>query len=289
MTKSKVVQRGMPIALRRNAVEADNPVILEDGHEETLREKEAVRKKKLLGRRKLLKALPVYVDVSPTDKGNHKDLNDSLPCTPPIFNSLDQNENEGTEVSLIEKSNNHGVEVKFNDPTAQTEEQENQVMQYANKELIVENQVMQQIGGKLLVEDHLGYQIPVVNEADQGSIPYITDVDILPPIATAKVNMHAKEANLSKFAQTSYGPFEVQHLMQRLKYIEEDIQEIEDRFGTRMVHNFRLVEDRLAAVERHISDHGSDIKRAISQMKVQLMGWKGTPSIEHPTSKDNDN
>ncbi|KAK9152840.1 hypothetical protein Sjap_000320 [Stephania japonica] len=304
---------------------SDNPMILEDGHEETLREKEVVREKETVGEKEVVEgtssigelsstdpsgnhvvavnlndALPRNppqsittdynenedVDVFPTDKGNHGDLNDSLPCTSPIFNSLDQNENEGAEVSLIKKPNNHGVEVKFNDPTVQTEEQEDQVMQHTNEELIVEDQVMQQTGGKLLVEDHSGYQIPVVNEADQGSISDITDVDILPPIATAKLNTHAKEANISKFSQTSSGPFEVQHLMQRLKSIEEGIQEvkealqqtnttlknemsammwvkcsmlkeeplnffthamdkIEDRFRTRMVHNFRLVEDHL--------------------------------------------
>ncbi|KAK9129528.1 hypothetical protein Sjap_010015 [Stephania japonica] len=101
-------------------------------------------------------------------------------------------------------------------------------MQHTNEELIVEDQVMQQTGGKLLVEDHSGYQTPVVNEADQGSIPDITDVDILSPIATAEMNMHAKEANISKFAQPSSGPFEMQHLMHMLKSIEEDIQEVKE-------------------------------------------------------------
>ncbi|KAK9117598.1 hypothetical protein Sjap_016545 [Stephania japonica] len=37
----------------------------------------------------------------------------------PPFNNLDQKENE--EVSLVDKSNNHGVKVKFNDPMVQIE------------------------------------------------------------------------------------------------------------------------------------------------------------------------
>ncbi|KAK9144378.1 hypothetical protein Sjap_004281 [Stephania japonica] len=60
----------------------------------------------------------------------------------------------------------------------------------------------------------------------------------------------------------------------------QTMDKVEDRFSIRMVHNYRLVEDRMATVERHVLEHGSEIKRVAVQMKVQLSGWNVLPTIE---------
>ncbi|KAK9157595.1 hypothetical protein Scep_004169 [Stephania cephalantha] len=50
----------------------------------------------------------------------------------------------------------------------------------------------------------------------------------------------------------------------------QTMDKVEDMFNTKMGHNYRLVEVHVAAVERHISEHGSEIKRVVAEMKARL-------------------
>ncbi|KAK9087646.1 hypothetical protein Syun_030040 [Stephania yunnanensis] len=68
----------------------------------------------------------------------------------------------------------------------------------------------------------------------------------------------------------------------------QTMDKVEDRFDTRLRHNYRLVGDRVAAVERHISKYGSEINRVVVQMKAQLNGWNVLSAIGQPSCKGSD-
>ncbi|KAK9149208.1 hypothetical protein Scep_007965 [Stephania cephalantha] len=138
-------------------------------------------------------------------------------------------------------------------------------------------------GGKLSFKENYLPRTPLpTNEEHNGNVTSPLGMKVSPITETFKCTSLKTEVSSMIKNECSMLKEEIANLF------TQTMDKVEDRFGTRMVHNYRLAKDRVAAVERHISEHGSKIKRAVAQMKAQLSGWNVLPTIGQPSSKASD-
>ncbi|KAK9167105.1 hypothetical protein Scep_002296 [Stephania cephalantha] len=62
------------------------------------------------------------------------------------------------------------------------------------------------------------------------------------------------------------------------RLVEKSIERWQDKFINNLALNYSQIETRLSGVDRHISDHGSNIKREVAQAKMHFGQWNALPS-----------
>ncbi|KAK9157820.1 hypothetical protein Scep_004394 [Stephania cephalantha] len=63
-----------------------------------------------------------------------------------------------------------------------------------------------------------------------------------------------------------------------VKLVEQSMERWQDKFISNLSLNYRQIETQLSGVERHISNHGSDIKHEVAQVNMHFGQWNALPS-----------